>query len=84
MTYYRPTFEGCSGSIFLKVSEILERINTGVKQPLSTIKLGILLKKLGFKSARYKSERGYLVIERTLEEINASNAILAKEALFDL
>ena len=79
MTYYRPTFEGCSGSIFLKVSEILERINTGVKQPLSTIKLGILLKKLGFKSARYKSERGYLVIERNAEEISATRRRIASE-----
>ena len=79
LTYYRPTFEGCSGSIFLKVSEILERINTGVKQPLSTIKLGILLKKLGFKSVRYKSERGYLVIERNAEEISATRRRIAAE-----
>ena len=79
LTYYRPTFEGCSGSIFLKVSEILERINTGVKQPLSTIKLGILLKKLGFKSVRYKSERGYLVIERNTEEICAARRRIAAE-----
>ena len=79
LTYFRPTFEGCSGSIFLKVSELLELINMRAKQPLSAIKLGILLKKLGFKSARYKSERGYLVIERNPEEIIATRRRIAAE-----
>ena len=78
LTYYRPTFEGCQGSIFLKVSEILERINAGVKQPLSATRLGILLCKLGFKKVRYNNERGYLVIERTSDEIQSARKLAAQ------
>ena len=77
LTYFRPTFEGCQDSVFLKVSEILERINSGIKQVLSPIRLGILLSKLGFKKCRYNGERGYLVIERSGEEIAASRKLIA-------
>ena len=79
LTYYRPTFEGCQGAIFLKVSEILERINAGIRQPLSSTKLGMLLSKLGFTKGRYNNERGYLVIERTMEEIQATRKIAARD-----
>ena len=79
LTYFRPTFPGCQGSIFMKVSEILERINVGVKQPLSPNKLGMLLTKLGFQKARYNNERGYLVIERSVDEITASRKLAAQQ-----
>ena len=75
LTYFRPTFTGCQGSIFMKVSEILERINAGVKQPLSTTRLGMLMKRLGFHRTKYNGERGYLVIERSLEEITATRKL---------
>ena len=78
LTYFRPTFEACQGSIFMKVSEILERINAGVKQPLSPNKLGMLLTKLGFKKIRVNNERGYLVIERTADEIVAARKLAAQ------
>ena len=68
-----------TGSIFMKVSEILERINVGVKQPLSPNKLGMLLTKLGFQKARYNNERGYLVIERSVDEITASRKLAAQQ-----
>ena len=35
LTYFRPTFDGCQGAVFLKVSDILARINSGINQPLS-------------------------------------------------
>lgn len=81
LTYFRPTFPGCQGSIFMKVSEILERINVGVKQQLSPNKLGMLLTKLGFQKARYNNERGYLVIERSVDEISASRKLAAQNLL---
>ena len=79
LTYYRPTFQGCKDSQFLKVSEILERINTNVRQPLSATKLGMLLSKLGFTKGRFNNERGYLVIERSPDEIRATRKIAANE-----
>lgn len=81
LTYFRPTFEGCQGAIFLKVSEILERINMGVRQPLSPTKLGMLLGKLGFVKCKYGGERGYLLLERSSEEIKASQKLIAAKLL---
>jgi len=81
LTYFRPTFPGCQGSIFLKVSEILERINANIKQPLSATKLGMLMKKLGFHRSKYNGERGYLVIERSAEEITSSRKLAAQNLL---
>jgi predicted P-loop ATPase len=81
LTYFRPTFPGCQGSVFMKVAEILERINVGVKQQLSPNKLGMLLTKLGFQKARYNNERGYLVIERSVDEISASRKLAAQNLL---
>ena len=63
----------------MKVSEILERINTNVRQPLSATKLGMLLSKLGFTKGRFNNERGYLVIERSPDEIRATRKIAANE-----
>ena len=80
LTYFRPTFKGCKG-IFMKVSEILERINAGIRQPLSAVRLGIMLKKLGFAKCKYNGERGYLVIERSGEEIQATRKLAGAELL---
>lgn len=79
LTYYRPTFQGCQDAIFLKVSEILEQINASIRQPLSPNRLGIILKRLGFTKCKHNGERGYLVIERSSEEIRASRKIAGKE-----
>ena len=74
LTYYRKPFPG-SKNIFLKVAEILERVNANIRQPLSSNRLGIMMSKLGFPLIRLKGIRGYLVIERTPEEIQASRKL---------
>lgn len=63
----------------MKVAEILERINAGIRQPLSATRLGILMKKLGFRRSKYNGERGYLVIERSADEIQATRKRVANE-----
>lgn len=78
LTYFRPPFKG-SKPLFMKVSEILERINVGIHQPLSPHRLGIMLKRLGFTKCKYNGERGYLVVERSGEEIQASRKIAGNE-----
>jgi hypothetical protein len=57
------------------VAEILERVNANIRQPLSSNRLGIMMSKLGFPLIRLKGIRGYLVIERTPEEIQASRKL---------
>ena len=72
LTYFRQPFEGCKAS-FMK--EALERINAGIRHPLSPIRLGLVMARLGFPSVKRKTGRGYLVVERSPEEIKASRRI---------
>ena len=68
-TYYRKpaTLEK---ALFINTAQILERINGMIKHPLSAIKVGLVMKRLGFDSVRNKSgARGYWVIERSIDEI---------------
>ena len=74
LTYFRPPFPGCK-PIFMKVANILERINGGIRQPLSPNRLGIVMRKLGFQPHRVKGQRGFLVIERSPDEIQASRKV---------
>ena len=79
LTYFRQPFEGCKAS-FMKVAEVLERINTGIRHPLSPTKLGIIMTQLGFPAVKRNGRRGYLVIERSTDEIQSSRRL---EGYFD-
>ena len=74
LTYFRPPFPG-SKPIFMKVANILERINGCIRQPLSPNRLGIMMRKLGFQPHRINGQRGFLVIERMPDEIQASRKV---------
>ena len=74
LTYFRQPFNGCRAS-FMKVAEVLERINGGIRQPLSAIKLGLVMNRLGFPAMKRNGSRGYLVIERSTEEIQSSRKL---------
>ena len=56
--------------IFMTNTDILIRINAGLKVPLSAKKVGMLMKKLGFKATRNSMDkRGYWVVVHTFEQI---------------
>ena len=74
LTYFRQPFNGCRAS-FMKVAEVLERINGGIRQPLSAIKLGLVMNRLGFPAVKRNGRRGYLVIERSTEEIQSARRL---------
>ena len=68
LAHFRRTLPGETG-IFVTTAYVLNQINRYIRQPLSPIKVGILMKQLGFKSIRYAGQRGYRVYEYTGEEI---------------
>ena len=70
-TYFRKPLEGeeCK---FMTVSNILERINAGIRQPLTPSRVGVALRKLGFVQKKIKNQRGYLMVERTQEQVKLS------------
>lgn len=68
LSHFRCTLPGETG-IFVTTAYVLNQINRYIRQPLSPIKVGLLMKQLGFKSIRYAGQRGYRVYEYTAEEI---------------
>ena len=76
LTYYQVPRPGEPG-VFLTNAQILQRLNTGIHQKLSPVKIGLVMKQIGFPSARVGGKRGYRVIELTGEEIEQRKRSMA-------
>ena len=71
LTHYRRPMPG-ERCMFITNSQILCRINAGVRQKLSPVKIGMVLKQEGFESMRAGGKRGYRMVELTGDEIQAN------------
>lgn len=67
-TYYRRPLPG-EACKFVTTTNVQERINASIKQPLSLHKIAGAMKKIGFNPVRTASARGFLVVEYTPEEL---------------
>jgi predicted P-loop ATPase len=76
LTYYRVPEKGEQG-IFVTVTDILTKIGMYLKNPLSSQKVGIVMKKLGFEKITrgHNKQRGYIVIEYTMEQVIANRRL---------
>ena len=68
LTYYQRPLEG-EECVFLTSAQILARINAGLRHPLSTTKVGTVMRQEGFQSMRVGGKRGYRVVELSGEQI---------------
>ncbi len=77
LTHYRRPMPGekCK---FITNSQILSRINSGIRQKLSPVKIGMALKQEGFESMRAGGKRGYRMIELNGDEIQANQYALGR------
>ena len=66
--YFRKPNEGETPT-FMNASRALQIIGTGIAQKLSAVRIGRAFKDLGFKSVRVHGMRGFLVMERSAEDI---------------
>ncbi|MBE6286723.1 MAG: virulence protein E [Mediterranea massiliensis] len=80
LTYYRKPYPGEEG-IFVTTAHILGCINSGMKQTLSPIRIGLIMRKLGFESIRKANVRGYRVVELKGEEIYQNRKRIANESM---
>ena len=62
-------------------SRVLQIIGSGITQKLSAIRIGMAFSELGFQRVRYHGIRGYLVMQRTAEEIMAYQKSMAMHAM---
>ena len=62
VTYYRLPLENEPYKL-VNATNIIEHINIFIKRALSTIKVGVAMKKLGFKQKTTSRGRMYMVVE---------------------
>ena len=65
---------------FISVARALQIISNGISQKLSAVNVGRAFSDLGFKRVRTNSNRGFIVICRTAEDIKAYQHILLSDA----
>lgn len=75
-TYYRRPMPGERG-IFATNAQILSRIGSFVRQKLSPVKIGIIMKQEGYEIIRTKDRRGYRVVELDSERVYHNRTSMA-------
>ena len=78
--YFRRPLEH-ENSMFMTSSRVLQIIGSGITQKLSATRIGMAFNELGFQRVRYHGIRGYLVMQRTAEEIMAYQKSMAMHAM---
>ena len=78
--YFRKPLEH-ENSMFMTSSRVLQIIGSGITQKLSATRIGMAFSELGFQRVRYHGIRGYLVMQRTAEEIMAYQKSMAMHAM---
>lgn len=82
MTYFRLPKPGEQG-IFMSIAQILERINAQIRQPLSPVKIGIIMRKMGFETVHTRNGQCYRVVMRSFDEIRTTQPeVPQQEKLF--
>ena len=66
--YFRKPV-GVEGGIFMSTARAMQIVSANISQKLNTTLLGRAFNTLGFKRVKYSGQRGFIVIQRTGEEI---------------
>lgn len=76
-TFFRRPLPGeeCQ---FMTVTDIMTRAGFMLKVPLSTVRIGLAMKKLGFEPMRAAGKRGYRVVPLTDEEVYRNRLAMAR------
>ena len=80
--YFRqPT--GAEPGVFMSVARAMQLVSANISQKLSPVCLGRALGEQGFRRVKYQGQRGYIVVQRTAEEIQIAQRTMAAEAETD-
>ena len=84
MKYYTHPTSSATG-VYLTSSEILEKINGGIKKPLSTVKIGRIMNKMGYDVKILGGFRKYRVKElqyTDIQEIKSREVLMEDSTAF--
>ena len=76
--FCQPT--GARPGVFMSVARAMQVVSANISQKLSAVHLGRALGELGFQRVKYNGQRGYIVVQRTAEEIQGAQSAMAIEA----
>lgn len=76
-TYYRRPVPG-EECVCQTNAQILGHINVGIRQPLSSTRLGMVMKQEGYEPVRFEGHRGYRVIQLKTDEIYLKQRAMAR------
>ena len=77
--YFRKPV-GVEGGEFMSVARALQIVSSNIAQKLSPVYLGRAFADLGFRRVKSHGQRGYIVVQRTSEEMLSAQRIMAVEA----
>ena len=80
--YFRPPV-GVEGGEFMSVARAMQIVSANISQKLSPVYLGRAFGELGFPRVKSYGQRGYLVIQRTGEEMQRLQREMADKAVVD-
>ena len=84
MKYYTHPTSSATG-VYLTSAEILEKINGGIKKPLSTVKIGRIMNKMGYDVKILDGFRKYPVKElqyADIQEIKSREVLMEDSSAF--
>ena len=80
--YFRKPV-GVESGEFMSVARALQTVSANISQKLSTVYLGRAFGELGFERVKYGGQRGYLVVQRTGDEMKRLQCEMACKAVVD-
>lgn len=78
--YFRHPKELESG-VFMSVGRALQIVSSNISQKLSAVYMGRAFAELGFRRVKWGGQRGYIVVQRTAEEIQMVQRSMAAQAV---
>ena len=80
--YFRQPRE-LEGGVFMSVGHALQIVSSNVAQKLSPVYMGRAFAELGFRRVKWGGQRGYIVMQRTTDEIQTVQRTMAAQAMVE-
>ena len=80
--YFRQP-AGAEHGVFMSVARAMQLVSANISQKLSPVYLGRAFGELGFRRVKYQGQRGYIVVQRSSDEIQSVQQSMAVQAVSD-
>ena len=80
--YFRQLRE-LEGGVFMSVGRALQIVSSNISQKLSPVYMGRAFAELGFRRVKWGGQRGYIVMQRTTDEIQTVQRTMAAQAMVE-